>query len=182
VNCQKYSANLQQNLSWLKWGPFLPAPICLPLGGLEFEQHRPVYHTLRWFIANLGEFDTVERISLTPTVGGGTGSLETVEIYAYRVLVQDRAVYVLWAEDGVGQVMGETKPAVNVDLPVSASTITVTHTITQTGQTEPSVDVIKATDGQVNLVVSETPIFVEDKQQAFPLQKLYLPLVLTGNN
>ena len=41
------------------WGPFL---WCFPLGGFEFEQHRPVFHTLRWFIANLGIFDNVERL------------------------------------------------------------------------------------------------------------------------
>jgi hypothetical protein len=156
------------------WNPFV---LCFPFGGFAYEQPRPVFHTLRWFIANLGEFESTERLELAPT------EPENIELYAYQVSVKDRFVNVLWTEDGVGQVMEEPKSAATVTLPVTSSTITVTHVITQVGQTEPTVEVIEAT-GQITLVVSESPIFVEGilPQQAQSRGDVYLPLIPKGSS
>jgi hypothetical protein len=153
------------------WGPFV---LCFPLGGFQNVQPRPVFHTLRWFITNLGAFESVERLNMTPDEPG------PIEIYAYQVLVENRSIYVLWAEDGIGQVMGETKPTVNVTLPVITSTITVTHVITQAGQTEPAVETIAAIDDQITLTVGESPIFVEgvQPQPAEASQRVYLPILV----
>ena len=157
------------------WGPFV---LCFfPFGGFEYEQPRPVFHTLRWFIANLGGFESVERLELAPT------GPENVELYAYQVSAENRLVYVLWTEDGIGQVMGETKPTVNVTLPVISSSITVTHVITQAGQTEPTIETIAAIDDQITLTVGESPIFIEgiQPQPAAAPQGIYLPIVLRGS-
>jgi hypothetical protein len=158
----------------VEWNPFV---WCFPFGGFVYEQPRPVFHTLRWFIANLGEFESVERLELTPT------EPENIELYAYQVSVEDRSIYVLWAEDGVGQVMGEPKSTVNLVLPASSPTITVTHTITQAGQTEPAVETIETTGNQVSLTIGESPIFIEgiQPQTAPSLGAVFLPLVLKGS-
>jgi hypothetical protein len=149
------------------WGPFV---LCFPLGGFEFERHRPVFHTLRWFIANLGNFDDVERLTVA------AAEPAAIDIYAYQVTVEDRPVYVLWAEDHVGQVMGESKSTVPVVLPASSPTITVTHIITQAGQPEPIVEYLEA-DGQITLTVGESPIFVQGIQSQVQ-QSVYLPILL----
>jgi hypothetical protein len=118
----------------------------------------------------------VERFG--PTAEGEEG----LEIYAYQVVIGDGVTYVLWVEDGVGQVMGEAKPALNLTLPASSSVVTVTHVITQTGQTEPRVDIIEITGGQVVLRVNESPVYVEgiEPQQVQTPSRVYLPLVLKG--
>lgn len=79
--------------------------------------------------------------------------------------------------------MEEIKPTANVTLPVTSLMITVTHVITQTGQTEPSVEVIETAGGQVKLTVSESPIFIEDTQAqpGQPQGRIYLPLVLKSS-
>jgi hypothetical protein len=120
----------------------------------------------------------VERIDLRAE------GAEGLEVYAYQVAVGEGVTHVLWVEDGVGQVMGEAKSAVNLTLPASSPVVTVTHVITQTGQTEPRVDAIPATGGQVALSVSESPIFVEgiESQQARAPSRVYLPLVLKGKS
>jgi hypothetical protein len=76
--------------------------------------------------------------------------------------------------------MGEPKSAVNLVLPTSSPTITVTHVITQAGQTEPVVDTIETTGNQVSLTIGESPVFVEgiQPQTAPSLGEVFLPLVL----
>jgi hypothetical protein len=104
---------------------------------------------------------------------------EAADIYAYQVQVDGRVITVLWAEDGIGQVMDEPKSTVTLTLPASMPVITVTHTITQMGQTEPTLEFVEATD-QAILTVSESPIFVEglQPQQATPQYTVYLPVLL----
>lgn len=148
------------------WGPFV---LCFPLGGFEVEQPRPAFHTLRWFIGRLQTAESVERLDLALAENG-------VKVYAYRVMADGRAVYALWAEDRVGQVMGESEPTATVALPVASPTVTLTHTITQAGQSEPCTETLAAGQGgQVTLAVSETPVFVEE---AWPQWRLFLPRVL----
>jgi hypothetical protein len=149
----------------------LPLPLCPPVDYSEGSP-RPVFHALRWFIANLGEFESAERLSFSSEKPG-------ISIYAYQIKVKDRLINVLWAEDGVGQVIGEPKPTADLVLPTNSPTVTVTHVITQMGQTEPIVEVIEAA-GQITLTVSELPIFVEglQPQQADPQNNVYLPLLL----
>ena len=60
-------------------------------------------------------------------------------------------------------------------LPASSSIITVTHVITQTGQTEPVVELIEATE-RIMLTVSESPIFVEGV--AGSSQEIFLPIIV----
>ncbi|MBN2004468.1 MAG: hypothetical protein JXA21_14025 [Anaerolineae bacterium] len=167
-------------LSWaihgmadMGWTSCLPA--CLFFGNCEVQQPRPVFYTLRWFVANLGDFDTVERLDMVPDAPGAA------DVYAYQVQAGDRVITVFWAEDGIGQVMDEPKSTVTLTLPASAPVITVTHTITQVGQTEPTLEFIAATE-QVTLTVGESPVFVEglQPQQPTPQYTVYLPVVLKG--
>jgi hypothetical protein len=146
-----------------------PLPLCPPFT-YEEGSPRPVFYTLRWFVANLGEFESVERLGSVP---GEPGSL----IYAYQVEVGGRSLYVLWAEDGTGQVMGEPKPTVDLALPTTASAVTVTHVITRVGQMEPLVEWIASTR-QITLTVSESPIFVEGVQLRQTTSKIFLPCIL----
>ncbi|MDH7485974.1 MAG: hypothetical protein QHJ81_06820 [Anaerolineae bacterium] len=151
------------------WGPFFG---CFPLG-YQVRGPRPVFHTLRWLIAHL-PLSPSHLVPLSPDHSPSP----SVELYAYRVQAEERAVYVLWSEDGVGQVMGEIEPSVTVTLPVASSVVTVTHVITQTGQAEPSTEVVEVTDGRVVLKVGETPVFVEET----PVwRRLYLPLAAKGS-
>ncbi len=110
------------------WQSFLG---CFPLG-YQVQEPRPVFHTLRWLISHLQGFTSVDRLSPVAADDG-------LALYAYRVMVDGEPVYVLWAEDGVGQVMGEREPSVAVTLPAGTAAVTVTYTITQMGQTEPSI-------------------------------------------
>jgi hypothetical protein len=148
------------------WGE--PFVLCFPSGGFEFDRPRPVFHTLRWFIVRLQGFSSVERLDLVHPES-------MADVYAYRVTVDGQPIYVLWAEDGVGQVMGEAEPVVTVSLPVASPTVTVTHVITQTSQTEPAVEVLETANGQVTLRVGETPVFVEAAQWQ---PRLYLPFIV----
>jgi hypothetical protein len=151
-------------------------PPCLIFGNCQVQQPRPVFYTLRWFVANLGHFDTVARLNLVPQ------EPEATEIYAYQVQVDSRAITVLWAEDGIGQVMDEPKATVNLVLPTNSPIITVTHVITQAGQTNPTVELVEATE-QITLTVSESPIFVEglQPQQAESPHDVYLPVLLNDS-
>ncbi|MFQ6057707.1 MAG: PQQ-binding-like beta-propeller repeat protein [Anaerolineae bacterium] len=153
-----------QGMVEVDWGPFV---LCFPMG-YELREPRPVFHTLRWLIAKLQGFSSVERPSLMPPE-------DSLEVYAYEVQVRDRPIYVLWAEDGVGQVMGEVEPSVTVTLPVATTAVTVTYIITETGQSDPLVEVLPAASGVVHLTVTETPILVEGVR---PLRRVYLPIVL----
>lgn len=145
---------------------------CFPLG-YHLREPRPVFHTLRWFIAHF-PLTPSYLVSLSPD----HSPAPSMQLYTYRMQAEDGAVYVLWSEDEVGQVIGEIEPSLIVTLPVASSVVTVTHVITQMGQADPLAEVVEAMDGRVVLRVGETPIFVEEK---LVQRKLYLPLAAKEN-
>lgn len=162
-----------QGMVDVTYGSFL---LCVPTSQ-EPSAARPVFHTLRTAMDKLRGFHSVER--LRPAIVSAAGALSGVRlraiaayqagVYAYRVMVGARPVYVLWVEDGIGQVMGELEAQVTVRLPVATEALTVTHVVTASGQSQPAAEVVPVTEGAVRLTVREAPIFVEGDVMLCPL-------------
>lgn len=111
---------------------------------------RPAWYTLKLVIAKLDGFSRVEKL---PDLPEG--------VWGYRFTVRDHPVYALWYDHGVVAWPGEAPAAISVSLPATGSQVTLTHIVTEVGQTEPKVETSPVEDGQVKLALDTRPVFVE---------------------
>jgi hypothetical protein len=140
---------------------------------------RPAALSLGLLAERLAGYTAVQRLTIAPERPPLCPSAPLLlcspaQAYAYHFTVEGQSVHVLWYDDGVAQLPWEAEPEVTVALPVASPVVTVTHIITQAGQTEPVVGTVEVMEGQIVLTVTETPMLVEEQEQ----QRLYLPFVL----
>ncbi|MCM8776805.1 MAG: hypothetical protein NC905_00855 [Candidatus Omnitrophica bacterium] len=77
---------------------------------------RPAYYALCLVVQKLGDFSEVNPLKL------GQG------VYAYKFMVRDRPVYVLWYDDGRRYLADEKEPAISVRLPLLQGEYILTET------------------------------------------------------
>lgn len=135
-----------------------------PADGFSTPATRPVVAALALVQSQLGGYTSVRAVA-----GLGEG------VQAFVFTVADQPVYVLWADDGIAQGPGETPPTVQVHLPVHATQFTTFTVPTRRDQSGPDITALTATDGYLNLDVSETPVLVRGDWAP-----LFWPLVATA--
>ncbi len=128
-----------------------PALSGFPYQGLtdDKQQPRPVLYSFGLVVQKLGGFSAVEPLTLA------------ANIYAYRFTVNGRPLLVLWRDDGRRYLPGQAEPTSPVDLPWPTAAATLTHIITEPGQTAPLVERVTASAGRLHLVVDSQPVFIE---------------------
>jgi len=115
---------------------------------------RPAYRNLELLTAKLGDgvFD------YTSTIGGTEG------VRGYRFQESGSYLWVLWNEDGVLRLPGETEEPVEYVLlkQCTPATLIVTHAVTDVSAPEPVVEEVELTqDCMASVEVTSVPIFVE---------------------
>lgn len=82
------------------------------------------------------------------------------DIYGYRFTKNGKPIYVLWCGDyrGAGNRVEKRK----VKIPVSSKLLLVTQLVTEPGKRLPETEEVKSQDGEIELALSNKPIFVEE--------------------
>jgi len=130
----------------------------------EQDAPRPVFYTYHLLAEKLADATAVEGLRLVPQTDPQVTETDlgrAPEIYAYRVTAAGPDRWILWYDDYVYQQPGEAEGSVTLELPASSAVVTVTHIITELGQTAPISDTLPVVDGRITLAVTETPILVE---------------------
>lgn len=135
---------------------------------------RPAYHALCLVVQKLGDFSDVKPLDM------GRG------VYAYKFIVRDRPVYVLWYDDGRRYLPGQQEPSTTVKLPLLRGSYQLVETPTGLDSTSPQNGVPSksglsgagsgaasdvspfparivspAADGYLKLTLTPKPIFLE---------------------
>lgn len=135
---------------------------------------RPAYHALCLVVQKLGDFSDVKPLDL------GRG------VYAYKFMVRDRAVYVLWYDDGRRYLPGDPEPNAVVKLPLVRGQYLLVETPVSLSNASPGGDrgsksglagaepgaasdaspfptrvVSPAADGYLKLTLTPKPVFLE---------------------
>lgn len=113
---------------------------------------RPVFHSYRLAVGRLDGYSSVERLDL------GAG------LYGYRFQVQGRPIYALWCEPGRLYFPDEAEPGpVPVSLSIGAARATITHIVSEMGQSEPYSETVATEAGRLILRLDSRPVFVEPR-------------------
>jgi hypothetical protein len=111
---------------------------------------KPVYYSYKLFIRKIaGSNIEVETLDLGENV------------YAYRFGNNSKPIVVAWYEDVKASTKYPDKQSKKIHFPVSSYRVRVTHIITEIGQTEPKIEIVRAKDEKINLLLTDTPIFIE---------------------
>jgi hypothetical protein len=108
---------------------------------------RPAYYALQLLVEKLVGFSEVRPLD----VGKG--------IYAFRFLVRNRPVYVLWYDDGRRYLPGEQEPSIKVQLPFPSGVYRLTETPTAPGPIPART--VSVPNGVWTAELGCTPIFLE---------------------
>jgi|GEM_PF-3473285 len=118
---------------------------------------KPAYYTYKLLIEKLGGFGSVERLDLTGDIIKNRGE----GVWAFRLTVGGKDVYVLWYEDNVNAcpICSVTEDAsTTVDLSsYLAGNVKATHIITEQGETSAESETADAS----SIEVGESPVIVE---------------------
>lgn len=127
-----------------------PAISFFPYQGLidGKQQPRPALYSYGLVTRKLAGYSDVKRLALGKN------------IYAYQFIVRNKPITVLWYDDGKYYLPTE-EPSIQVDLPLDGTQARITRIITETGQTEPKVEIVALSSGRVRLPLNGEPILVE---------------------
>lgn len=117
---------------------------------LEVGKPKPTFYTYKMIIQKLENFSRVEKID----VGNK-------QIRAYKFIVQEKPIYVLWYDDGVNQKPGEADAKIEFDFKIAGNNALIYPVITDIGQTRPAEEIKEIENGILHLTLGETPVFVE---------------------
>ena len=70
----------------------------------------------------------------------------------------------MWYDDGKLYLPGEVEPIMNVAIPFATPRMLLTQTPTVQGQTTPQTQLVETVEGQVNIDLGLTPIFIEEEK------------------
>ncbi len=128
----------------------------LPFTGQDWSKARrvgdlrPAWYALALVTEKIGQFTSVQKLDLAPGV------------WAYRFETASGPLWVLWYDDRLLYLPGETPPSVTVSLPFEAASALLTFTPTIIGQTEPETQTLQAASGTLTFDLGATPVFVEE--------------------
>jgi len=122
-----------------------------PWVGLLDKQYRPqpAFYAYKQFVEKVNGFSSAEQ-----HINDG--------VWHYVFSATGRRVHVAWYDDGRAPGPNVPLGQKRVALPVSAKRVRLTPTITKMGQTTQNGQVRLVKGGQLTLVLSETPVFVEE--------------------
>ncbi|NOZ48639.1 MAG: hypothetical protein GXP37_01165 [Chloroflexi bacterium] len=132
-----------------------------PADGFSPPAVRPVIPALALAQSQLGGYTRVRQLA-----GLGDG------VQAYEFVIEDQPVYVLWEDDGVAQGPDDAPASAVVHLPVHATQFTTFMPPTRRDQTGPIIAAHTATNGMLELTLTETPLIVRGDWAS-----LYWPLI-----
>lgn len=127
----------------------------LPFTGQDWSKARhvgdlrPAWYALALVANKLGQFNTVETLSLGEN------------IWAYRFETPSGPVWVAWFDDRLLYLPDETPPSVTVNLQIGAASAVVTFTPTVIGQPGPETQTLQTVDGTLTFDLGATPVFIE---------------------
>ncbi|HEX7540943.1 MAG TPA: hypothetical protein VF352_02335 [Anaerolineales bacterium] len=110
---------------------------------------RPAWYALELVTKKISQFTNVEKISL------GQG------IWAYRFEAPAGPLWVLWYDDRLLYLPGETPPSMTVSLPFETPSALLTLTPTAIGQTQPETQILQTAGGTLTFDLGETPLFIQ---------------------
>ncbi len=111
---------------------------------------RPAFYAIKLVNEEIKDFTSVEKLDLAAGV------------WAYRFETPSAPVWVLWYDDRILYLPGETPPSVTVSLPFEAASALLTFTPTTIGQTEPETQNLQASGGALTFDLGATPVFIEE--------------------
>lgn len=119
---------------------------------LEVGKPKPAFYTYKMIIQKLENFSGVEKVDT-----------ENKQIRAYKFIVREKPVYVLWYDDGVNQRPGEEEAKIEFNFKITGNNALIYPVITNIGQTRPAEEIKKIEDGNLRLTLGETAVFIESQ-------------------
>jgi hypothetical protein len=122
------------------------------LYSMTFKRLWPAAYTYDLVIKKLAGMKRIERLNRP----------ENANAFVYRCTLNDeRLVWVAFCDDHIGQNHDQPTASVLATVPVGRQRLRVTHSITEIGQTKPKVVQTQAKRGQLQLRLTEYPVFIE---------------------
>lgn len=153
---KKFVAGIDAGYSLLNMG-FLenwPASTGFPEEGFLDPDgtKRPMFYTYQLVTQKMAGVQSVQRIDVAES-----------QAYVYKIITTHGTLYAAWTDDGKQELPEEGTPRVVADIPSTATTsVTVTKTITDLGQTLPVVTTVPVVNGKASLTLTPTPVFIEN--------------------
>ena len=129
-----------------------------------------MYYTYKLLIDKLKDYSSVERLNIGTDVVADRGE----GVWTFKFIVDKKPVFVLWYEDNINQcpicnIRREGSKVVDLSGYVSTLNVKITHIITEQGKTgkDAEIEIVPAN----SIKISETPIFVEEKEPTHLLQR-----------
>jgi hypothetical protein len=96
---------------------------------------------------------------------GGTSQTAEIlglgkSVYAYKFTNRGRPIYVFWYDNSSAG--HQTNKVKKIRLPVSSKLFRITHIITEMDKTMPETEQVRSKGGELELVLTDKPIFVEE--------------------
>ena len=168
LGCERFMLGLLEDWPWFAGEQYMHHGLVdtdfqLLTGKVIYHAPRPAYHAVRLLTQKLSGCTSVRELTnAAPHRSLRDNRLNPPRPCAYQFTARGKSVFVLWYEDGVQQGVGEQEATTSYDLSVASSAVTVTHIITEVGQTTPKVERVKAENGKVKMTLTETPVIVEE--------------------
>ena len=127
----------------------------LPFSGQDWSKARhvgdlrPAWRTLELVIGKIGGFTSVQKLDLGPN------------IWAYQFETPTGTVWVLWYDNNLLYLPGETSPSVKVNLLIKSASATLTLIPTEMDQERPGIQTLQSTDGTLSFDLGATPVFIQ---------------------
>lgn len=110
---------------------------------------RPAWYALELVTEKISRFTTVEKLSLAEG------------IWTYRFETPSGPVWVLWYDDRLLYLPGETPLSVTVSLPFNGASALLTLTPTTISQAQLETQILQAAGGTLTFDLGATPVFIE---------------------
>jgi len=127
----------------------------LPFSGQDWSKARhvgdlrPAWRTLELVIGKIGGFTSVQKLDLGPN------------IWAYQFETPTGTVWVLWYDNNLLYLPGETSPSVKVNLLIKSASATLTLIPTEMDQERQGIQTLQSTDGTLSFDLGATPVFIQ---------------------
>jgi hypothetical protein len=169
LGCERFLLGLLEDWPWFAGEAYMHHGLVdtdyqLLTGKITYRSPRPVYYTVRLLTQKLHGYTTSQELAnAAPNRSRRDNRLTPPRPCAYQFTSPGRSTFILWCEGGVQQGVGEPEATIVYDLPVASPSVTVTHLLTEEGQTTPRVEKVKTGEGKARLTLTEAPIIVEEE-------------------
>ncbi|MES2176770.1 MAG: hypothetical protein V4550_02805 [Gemmatimonadota bacterium] len=112
----------------------------------------PLFYAVKQMMGHINGYRSINRVVLA-----------NAQARVYRIERRDGTSWVVWRDPQAVLLPEDGAPSLTVRLPISASSATIEPTITRIGQATAASASLPVTNGQVELVLTHTPIYVSSR-------------------